>query len=43
MTKPNVRVIERSEKKLEGIIEELMETALDTVEIINITPRDEMN
>lgn len=42
VTKPNVRVIERSEKKLEGIIEDLMKTALDTVEIINITPKDEM-
>ena len=40
VTKPNVQVIERSEKKLEGIIEELMKTALETVEIINITPED---
>lgn len=40
VTKPNVRVIERSEKKLDGIIEKLMKTALETVEVIKIEPED---
>ncbi len=40
VTKPNVRVIERSEKKLDGKIEELMKTALETVEVIKIEPED---
>ncbi len=40
VTKPNVRVIERSEKKLDGIIEELMKTAFETAEVIKIEPED---
>ena len=40
VTKPNIRVIERSEKKLEENIEELMKTALETVEVIQITPEE---
>ncbi|MCR5685623.1 MAG: tRNA 4-thiouridine(8) synthase ThiI [Lachnospiraceae bacterium] len=35
-TKPRIDIIERSEKKLEGVIEELVKTAIDTVEIIDI-------
>ncbi|MCR5323171.1 MAG: tRNA 4-thiouridine(8) synthase ThiI [Lachnospiraceae bacterium] len=35
-TKPRIDVIERSEKKLEGVIEELVEQAISTVEIIDI-------
>lgn len=36
VTKPLLSVIERSERKLEGSIEELVQKAIDTVEIINI-------
>ncbi|MCR5331672.1 MAG: tRNA 4-thiouridine(8) synthase ThiI [Lachnospiraceae bacterium] len=35
-TKPRIEVIERSERKLEGVIEELVEKAIETVEIIDI-------
>ena len=35
-TKPRIEVIERSERKLEGVIEELVEKALESVEIIDI-------
>ena len=34
VTKPNLNAIKRSEKKLEGKIEELYKTAIDTVETI---------
>lgn len=34
VTKPNINIIKRSETNLEGIIEPLVETALDTVETI---------
>ena len=40
VTKPNLRVIERSEKKLEGMIEGLVKTALETVEIVTITAEE---
>ena len=36
VTKPIIGVIERSEKKLEGTIEALVEEAIRTVEVINI-------
>ena len=36
VTKPKLDRIVRSERKLEGIIEELYEKAIDTVEIIEI-------
>ncbi|MBO4416076.1 MAG: tRNA 4-thiouridine(8) synthase ThiI [Lachnospiraceae bacterium] len=36
-TKPRIDIIERSEKKLEGVIEELVEKAIETVEIIDIS------
>ena len=36
VTKPNLKVIRRSEQKLSEKIDELMETALDTTEIIEI-------
>ena len=36
VTKPNLNVIHRSETKLEEKIDELMKTALETVEIIEI-------
>ncbi len=36
VTKPNVKVIRSSEKKLEEKIDELMQTALDTAEIIEV-------
>ena len=36
MTKPNLNVIHRSETKLAEKIDELMKTALDTVEIIEV-------
>ena len=35
-TKPRIDVIERSEKKLEGVIEDLVAKAVDSVEIIDI-------
>ena len=38
VTKPNVKIIEKSETKLEEKIDELMETALKTVETIVIKP-----
>ena len=34
VTKPNINIIKRSETNLEGIIEPLVETALNTVETI---------
>ena len=36
VTKPNVEVIRRSEEKLSEKIEELMQTALKTAEIIEV-------
>lgn len=36
VTKPNLNVIHRSETKLAEKIDELMKTALDTVEIIEV-------
>ena len=36
-TKPRIDIIKRSEKKLEGVIEELVEKAIETVEIIDIS------
>ena len=36
VTKPNLKVIRRSEQKLAEKIDELMETALNTTEIIEI-------
>lgn len=36
VTKPLLHIIERSEKKLEGTIEELVQKAIDTVEVIQI-------
>ena len=36
VTKPNLNVIKRSERKLEGIIEELLEKAYETDEVIHI-------
>lgn len=40
VTKPNVKIIERSERKLEEKIEELMKTALESAEVIEVTARD---
>lgn len=40
VTKPNVKIIERSERKLEEKIEELMKTALESTEVIEVTARD---
>lgn len=42
-TKPRIDVIERSEKKLEGVIEELVEKAIETVEIIDISENNKEN
>ncbi|MBP5160194.1 MAG: tRNA 4-thiouridine(8) synthase ThiI [Lachnospiraceae bacterium] len=39
VTKPNVHIIEASERKLEGTIEELYEKALESVEIIRVENR----
>ena len=36
-TKPRIDIIERSEKKLTGVIEELVEKAIETVEVIDIS------
>ena len=36
VTKPTLDLIQKSEKKLEGIIEPLYKEALETVEVINI-------
>ena len=36
VTKPNLNIIKKSEKKLEGIIEELLEKAYETDEVIHI-------
>jgi len=36
VTKPNLKVISHSERKLEEKIDELMETALNTTEVIEI-------
>lgn len=40
VTKPNLKVIERSETKLSKKIDELMKTAIDTTEVIRITAED---
>ena len=37
MTKPNLKAIHRSETKLEEKIDELLETALQTAEILEIS------
>jgi hypothetical protein len=36
VTKPNIKVIEKSELKLSDCIEGLLETAIDTVEVIRV-------
>ena len=36
VTKPNIRVIRRSEEKLADVIDELMQTAIDTTEVLNV-------
>lgn len=38
VTKPNIGIIKKSETKLEETIEGLLETAINTVEVINIRP-----
>ncbi|MFI3200540.1 MAG: tRNA uracil 4-sulfurtransferase ThiI [Eubacteriales bacterium] len=38
VTKPNLKIINTHEKQLEGMIEELVETALTTKEVITIKP-----
>ena len=40
VTKPNLKVIERSETKLSEKIDELMKIAIDTTEVIHITAED---
>lgn len=34
MTKPNLQIIKRSERKLEEKIDELVQTAIDTEEVV---------
>lgn len=41
VTKPNINAIRRSERKLEEKIDELVQTALDTTEVIHIEPENE--
>lgn len=41
VTKPNLKVIARSERKLEEKIDELMKTAVDTAEVIRISAEEE--
>ena len=36
VTKPNIEYIKKSETKLEEKIDELMQTAIDTVEVIHV-------
>jgi thiamine biosynthesis protein ThiI len=36
VTKPNLNVIKKSERKLEGVIDELLEKAYETDEVIHI-------
>ena len=38
VTKPVLHIIERSEKKLEGIVEELVEKAIAETQVYNVTP-----
>ena len=38
VTKPNLTYIRKSEEKLTGVIEELMQTAIDTTEVIWVDP-----
>lgn len=40
VTKPNLKVIERSEQKLNEKIDELMQTAIETTEVIRVTAED---
>lgn len=40
VTKPNINVMERSEQRLSEKIDELMETAVETAEVIRITDRE---
>ena len=40
VTKPNIKAIERSEIKLQGKIDELVQTAIDTTEIIRVVAND---
>lgn len=40
VTKPNLRVIERSEKKLSEKIDSLVKTAIDTAEVIRVTAEE---
>ena len=39
VTKPNVNIIRRSEKKLEGQIEEFVKKAIETTEIVVVSER----
>ena len=41
VTRPNLEVIKRHEKNLEGIIEPLLEKALETKELLIIRPGEE--
>ena len=36
VTKPNINVIKKSEENLKDVIDELMQKAIETVEIINV-------
>ena len=40
VTKPNIKAIERSEIKLQGKIDELVQTAIDTTEVIRVVAND---
>ena len=40
VTKPNLNVIKKSEEKLTERIDELMKTAIETVEVINCEPEE---
>lgn len=40
VTKPNLKSIERSERKLEEKIEELMQAALESAEVIEVTGKE---
>ena len=40
VTKPELSIIERSEKKLEEKIDEMMRTAIETAEVIQITAEE---
>lgn len=40
VTKPNINIIKKSEQRLEEKIEELISTAIDSTEIIDVSPSD---